>query len=231
MYADNLIQRSKLRAMSLKTKFRYSVLVNLQREYPKNVDAAEAIFIHIPKTAGTSLYNLIGYTGIGHVPYDWYETRDRDKFKRYFKFAFVRNPWDRLVSAFLYLKRGGSNAMDEQWGKSNLGDYDTFEDFVKNWVTDDNVERYFHFIPQYRFIYDQELVLKVDFVGRFENIQADFDVVANKLGIAERLPYVNKSQRKAYQTYYTDETRDIVSRVYRQDLELFNYQFDRNSVI
>lgn len=226
MAAANFIEQSKLKAMSLKTRFRYSVLVNLQRSYPENVDAAEAIFIHVPKTAGTSFHNLIGYTGIGHVSYRWYESRDSEKFERYFKFAFIRNPWDRLVSAFFYLKKGGSNAMDKQWALSNLSQYDTFDAFVAGWVSDENVEKYFHFIPQHKFVCDESLTLKVDYLGRFETIQADFDAIAAKLGLDQQLPYVNQSQRRSYQSYYTDRTKQIVQDVYRKDIEHFEYSFD-----
>ena len=221
-----MIEKAKFQLSRLRTEFRYSVLVNLQRSYPKNTDAAEAIFIHIPKTAGTSLYNLIGYTGIGHVTYRWYESRNSDKFNRYFKFAFVRNPWDRLVSAFFYLKRGGSNAMDEHWAIQNIYRFDSFEDFVKGWVTENNIEKYFHFIPQYKFIYDQTLALKVNYVGRFENLDNDFNTISERLHLQQRLPYVNKSNRKAYQDYYSQETQEIVARVYAKDIDLFNYTFD-----
>lgn len=219
-------EKPKLQIMSLKTRFRYSVLVHLQRSYPKNVDASETIFIHIPKTAGTSFHNLIGYTGIGHVTYKWYESRDPEKFQRYFKFAFVRNPWDRLVSAFFYLKKGGSNAMDRQWFSANLSHYESFKAFVYNWVSEENIECYFHFMPQHKFIYDDSLTLKVDYVGRFENIREDFTIIANKIGLQQNLPYVNKSQRKAYQSYYSDEMKEIVRRVYHQDIELFQYTFE-----
>lgn len=220
-----MLKQVQFQVSRLKTEFRYSVLVNLQRTYPKNTDSIQAIFIHIPKTAGTSLYNLIGYTGIGHVPYQWYESRDPDKFEKYFKFAFVRNPWDRLVSAFFYLKKGGSNAMDKHWAFKNLSHYTDFEQFVQGWVNEKNIEDYFHFIPQHKFICDQSMSIKVDYVGRFENIDKDFDFISKKIGINDSLPYVNKSNRKAYQSYYSKETQAIVARVYKQDVEAFNYQF------
>ena len=226
MVTVDFIERSKLRARSLKTQFRCSVLANLRRSYPENVDAAKAIFIHVPKTAGGSFYKLIGYTRIGHVSYRWYEARDPDKFRRYFKFSFVRNPWDRLVSAFFYLKKGGCNAMDKQWALSNISQYDTFESFVEGWINEENIEKYFHFIPQHKFVCDEALTLKVDYLGRFETIQTDFDAIAAKLCIEHQLPHVNKSQRQAYQTYYTDRTRDIVQNVYRTDIERFKYSFE-----
>lgn len=220
-----MIKDAKWQISRLSTEFRYSILVNLQRSYPKSVDSAQAIFIHIPKTAGTSLYSLIGYTGIGHVNYRWYESRDPNKFNQYFKFAFVRNPWDRLVSAFFYLKKGGSNAMDKHWAMKNIDKYSTFEEFVIDWVSPENINRYFHFIPQYKFIYDQSLYLKVDYVGKFENLNQDFEVVANKLNIHQSLPYINKSNRKDYQSYYSKKTKEIVAQVYKQDIELLGYRF------
>ncbi|NET30784.1 MAG: sulfotransferase family protein [Cyanothece sp. SIO1E1] len=186
-----MINNLRFNISRFKTEFRYSVLVNLQRAYPANIDAIEAIFIHIPKAAGTSLYELIGYTGIGHVTYRWYEERDLDKFERYFKFAFVRNPWDRLVSAFFHLKKGGSNAMDKHWAIKNLAQYGDFASFVKGWLTEQSVNSWVHFIPQHKFIYDDAFNLKVDYVGRLENIQNDFSVIAKKLNLNAEFPYIN----------------------------------------
>lgn len=221
-----MFERVKFYISHRKTEFKYLVWVHLQRSYPKNIDAAQAIFIHIPKTAGTSLYNLIGYTGIGHVNYRWYESRSREKFNRYFKFAFVRNPWDRLVSAFFYLKKGGSNTMDKHWATQNISGYSDFDSFVRNWLSVSNVQKYFHFIPQHKFICDDSLNVKMDYVGRFENLNEDFDLISQKLNLNHTLPYINRSRRHAYQGYYSAETKAIVAQVYQTDVELFGYEFE-----
>jgi hypothetical protein len=60
------------------------------------------IFIHIPKTAGASIALSLFNEPPRHVHYRDFEIANPDKFRRYFKFAFVRNPWDRLVSSYFY---------------------------------------------------------------------------------------------------------------------------------
>ncbi|MEO1394467.1 MAG: sulfotransferase family 2 domain-containing protein [Cyanobacteria bacterium J06634_5] len=210
----------------LKTQLRYLVWIKLKRNYPENVDRLKAIFIHVPKTAGTSIYDLIGYTYIGHVPYDWYKSRNSVKYDTYFKFSVVRNPWDRLVSTYVYLKKGGNNAMDNHWAKKNLSMFSSFDDFVKKWVTEENVQSWMHFIPQHQYIFDNNDNIQVDYIAKFENLSDDFEVISDRLNLQRSLPHVNAGKRKPYQEYYTEETKDIVSSVYAKDVQLFDYEFE-----
>ena len=66
----------------------------------------------------------------------------------------------------------------------------------------------------------------VDFVGKMENMQKDFSYVAMKLGCKKELEKVNVGERKSYASYYNNETREIVRRVYAKDIELFGYVYD-----
>ena len=101
----------------------------------------KCIFIHIPKAAGTAVTQALFGPVSRHVPYFEYEKANPRKFKRYFKFAFVRNPWDRLVSTYFFLKRGGLNEMDRQWAEKNLSVFDNFDSFVRGWVNEENIDR------------------------------------------------------------------------------------------
>lgn len=73
-------------------------------------DKYKCIFIHVPKVAGSSIERVIYQTDkwlVGHVKASDYMKFDKDKFDSYFSFGFVRNPYDRVVSAYHYLKKGG----------------------------------------------------------------------------------------------------------------------------
>lgn len=188
-------------------------------------DQHKCIFIHIPKAAGTSVTNALFGPVSRHVPYFEYERANPRKFSEYYKFTFVRNPWDRLLSAYIFLKKGGLNEMDHTWAEEHLSQFETFEQFVVEWVNEENVWSWVHFVPQCHFICDDSGSIKMDFVGRQENMSADFDVVKKRLGIDVELPVLNKTRLRLYHDEYTDETQEIVAKVYARDIELFDYQF------
>ncbi len=188
-------------------------------------NANRAIFIHIPKTAGSSVAQAL-FGGSRHLPYFEYERINPRKFKRFFKFAFVRNPWDRLVSTYFFLKNGGVNEMDRRFAAENLAAHDNFAAFVEGWLNEKNIWSWIHFKPQHYFICDANLRICVDFVGRTETIDADFRHVCRRLGIAAELQLTNRSDHRPYTEYYSDELRDRVAAVYANDIALFGYQFD-----
>ncbi|WP_263079367.1 sulfotransferase family protein [Endozoicomonas sp. Mp262] len=190
-------------------------------------DKLECIFVHIPKTAGTSLQKtLFNFTHTGHLRWDEYEAYDKKKFSKYYKFAFVRNPWDRVVSAYEYLKSGGRNESDKAWSEKNLAKYTSFESFINSWLTEENILTWNHFVPQSNFIFDTNDNLKVDFLGRFETLNCDFKILSEKLGGYRSLENINKSKRKAYKDYYSKTTKDKIAKLYGRDVELLGYKFD-----
>lgn len=196
--------------------------------YPPGFDRLKCIFVHIPKNAGTSLTNaLFGHSTPGHLPLSWFQHIEPEKFAAYYKFAFVRNPWDRLVSAYTYTIRKQSKGAETAEWIAFLKSFASFEDFVLRWVNEENVERQKTFIPQHRFVYDKHGMLSLDFIGRYENLRADYQQVCDTLGGGSPLPHVNKSERIDYRDYYTPATHDIVARVYAKDIALFNYTFDK----
>lgn len=197
--------------------------------YSEYADQYRCIFIHIPKAAGSSVAKALFGKSSRHLSYIDYEAANPKKFERYFKFAFVRNPWDRLVSAYVFLKNGGMNSQDRNWADLNLASYNDFDSFVKGWVNKNNIMTWVHFIPQFNFICDAEMNIKMDFVGRFETIDSDFSFIQGKIGLPlNELPKVNASRKKeSYTSYYTEESRQIVADVYKEDIRLFNYYFGK----
>ncbi|MFC1772629.1 sulfotransferase family 2 domain-containing protein [Pseudomonadota bacterium] len=196
----------------------------------QSFDEHRCIFIHIPKCAGVSIaQSLFGNQGAGHYSASQYREFFGDAtYDDYFTFAFVRNPWDRLASAYHFLRRGGFNDADLRWASRHLQHYVSFDNFVKNWVTPEHVRSWVHFEPQCDYLCKADGTLDVDFIGRFERLEPDFQALCNKLGIDRALLSLNQGVHvhPRYQTLYDDQSRDIVSEVYARDIELLNYSFD-----
>jgi hypothetical protein len=150
------------------------------------------------------------------------------EFKNYFKFTVVRNPYDRLVSAFWFLKRGGLNQTDKEWGIRNLSEYDSFDAFVKKWVNPKNIRSALHFHPQLDFICLKKNQPGVDFLGYYENIETDFSYICQKLEIRSNLIENNRNAARTrdYRECYTDESRKIAADAYADDIRVLGYTFD-----
>ena len=186
------------------------------------------IFVHIPKCAGSSVeVSLYGKAGGHRTLAGYHLVLDPEDFASFFKFTFVRNPWDRLVSAYCFLKNTELKG-NRNWARQNLAAYDDFDAFVRGWVTPENVRSYSHFRPQHHFVRLGERRPAVDFIGYYENLAADFAVLCEKLNNTAKLGVENHNPRRArdYRSYYTDETRRIAAEVYADDVELFGYSFD-----
>jgi chondroitin 4-sulfotransferase 11 len=196
------------------------------------------IFIHVPKTAGKSVLTLFGLPELGvnyrgdlpHIedPYDHIPIMryvPRPFFGDYFKFAFVRNPWDRLVSAFHYLNGGGANPHDLQFRDRYLRGYGgEFRAFVQDLPQFLKAK---HFMPQSRLVCDEDGRVLVDYVGRFEALDKGMAVVAGRTGIAEvSVPHTNASRHARYTDYYDSATRQRVAEVYARDIRLFGYEYE-----
>ena len=197
----------------------------------------KSIFIHIPKTAGRSIGQTIFEKNTGHNPAIRYYYYDKNSFKKYWKFTFVRNPWSRMLSAYDSL----IECKDEisSFGKfirENICQYVNFEDFLKSIDKSEDLKynkvmRWTHFIPQYKFItykkiFNNDCKLLVDFVGKFENIENDFEIVKNKLHLNMQIKEVGKRNKGLnYRDYYNKKTKLLINDMYKQDIELFKYEF------
>lgn len=226
--------------------------------------AFECIFVHIPKAAGRSVemyfmnrLNLDrddethrqqmllndnddparGTEKLSHLSASEYVDCgyiSQQDFDNYFKFSFVRNPWSRLVSEYRY---------------RNFLSHKSFKDFVMHKLPKSGWDdKYRHVMPQSDMLYDNNGHLLVDFVGKFETLQQDFDQVCIQLGFNDsRLPHINSSDKKSrelrrkarnifhrnkesslrrYNEFYDEETRGYVAELYQADIKNFNYCFD-----
>jgi hypothetical protein len=193
-------------------------------------DEHHAIFVHIPKCAGVSIsQSLFGYPTGGHATMNEYQIIFSPReIRDYFKFTVVRNPWDRLVSAFLFLKHGGMNVEDKTWAQEHLSRYEDFDTFVRVGISQAHIRARTHFRPQCDFICLRRGEPSVDFIGYYENLEADFSHICQRLNASPQLPKLNESQfqKERYQNYYTEETRRKVADVYADDIRVLGYSFD-----
>lgn len=155
------------------------------------------------------------------------ETFGRESWDNKTKFAFVRNPWDRAVSYFHYIKKW------EKATKTKLKDYDcTFEEWVKNGCPYHyNSAAAKHLTPknpmsQTAWLVDDKGELSFDFIGKVENIDEDYDKLCKLIGKkVGKVGMLNPSNRKNYREYYTEETQQIVADLCSDDITRFNYTF------
>lgn len=136
------------------------------------------------------------------------------EYNRLFKFAFVRNPWDRLVSRYAHLLRS-----KDRHRHKFISRLERFEDFL-DW----EIQRDSAF--QHPYVTDEKGNQIVDFIGRYERLEEDFAKACARLNLKAELPRANVSEHRDYRTYYTPQTRDFVAKVFQRDIELFHYNFD-----
>ncbi|MDO6564785.1 sulfotransferase family 2 domain-containing protein [Amphritea sp. 1_MG-2023] len=220
------------------------------------------IFIHIPKTAGQSVeqlfiddegltkdtkYQLLlginpdpekGPERISHLKACEYKQLgyvSEAEYENLFKFSFVRNPWERIVSEYRY-RHFWKQFSFRDFVLSHLPEEDSYCDYSR------------HIIPQSDYLYDESGKLIVDYVGRFETLQDDFYKICQAIGFDNNvIPHINKSGLKKfrhkikrqigltksfqkdfkdYRAFFDDDTASIVENMYRKDIENFGYCFD-----
>ncbi|MEE3358454.1 MAG: sulfotransferase family 2 domain-containing protein [Pseudomonadota bacterium] len=199
---------------------------NCANRYQK-VGEREVLFIHVPKTGGTSLANSLSLP-YGHIPASRYWANNPERFENSFSFAFVRNPWDRLYSAFNYLFQsiGINTSRDVLWAEDNLQEFEDFEHFVlslkKNAVWH-RIRRWPHFRNQMDWLSkpgDETILL--DYVGRFETLYADTETLADILGVEIDLPHERRSRVDGPKDF-TPEMIDVIGERYRVDIKSLGY--------
>jgi len=198
------------------------------------------LFIHIYKTAGTSIthalipfcssklkFNLHRVLRKVHIntfnpsPFTKHIGAEKlrqnigvETYNNYFSFSFIRNPWDWQVSLYYFMV-----AHPEHPQHKLMKELGSFESYI-HWRYKKGM------LSQKRQLSDSSGDIIVDFIGRFESLNDDFSTVCEKIGIIASLPHIHKRRGMPYQNYYTEETKEIVSELCREDIEYFNYSFD-----
>lgn len=199
------------------------------------------IFIHVYKTAGTSIrkqlapYNHANpSSNIIHRLINPKENIYTNKYEQhisaaelksklpaniwsnYYKFSFVRNPWDWHVSLYMYMKR----TKDVHAQGAIIDKISSFEEYV-DWRVNKDVHL------QKEYVYNMETNTPlVNYIGKLETIQQDFDKICKQVGLPQcTLSKENVSNQKDYRTYYTPTTQSVIAEVYKDDIDTFGYSF------
>lgn len=203
------------------------------------------IFIHIYKNAGTSIADALLPYGMTNFqrkfntllkgwaepiyrrikvypqPFTYHikakelvEKLGRETFDSYFTFAFVRNPWDWLLSQYKYIITHREHHLNKKIRK--LKD---FEEYVYHVAQGDGG-------CQKEWIYSEDGEQLVDYIGRFENLEMDFNYICTQIGISAKLPHLNISTAGSYKSHYNETMRELVRERFKPDIEIFGYDFE-----
>jgi hypothetical protein len=201
-----------------------------------NAAAPPWIFVHVQKTGGNSVRAALGgdiFDARKHfLARELREIYGRAVWDSCFKFSFVRNPWDRLVSWWSLIDNA-RQYVDLTKPPNKFFGYvltraRSFEEFLLRCDDEivDSDGRKNIFRNQIDYLVDDDGTIIVDLIGRFERLQEDFDEIGRRLGRAPvALPRTNASQHAAYTDYYTPATAEIVAKRYARDIEQFGYRF------
>ena len=200
----------------------------------------KVIFCHVPKNAGQSVVSALAKAG-GYTfpPYPMVEKdvqmtwKDgecrrvlghvrRELWDECFKFAFVRNPWDRLVSSWEFTRQKKKHDLTFERFLTELPSLDPAQPAD---ALERAISTYWHTLPQSDHLV-ADGVLAVDFIGRVETLDRDWQEVCSRIGCSVApLPRRNATVRRAYRGYYDDRTARMAGERFRRDIELFGYVF------
>jgi len=194
------------------------------------------IFIHIYKNAGSSITSALlpfaqeekeQSTNSSMVPEsfnpqpyhihisaaDLAANIGHEAFSKHFSFAIVRNPWDWQVSLYSFMRKFKSHRQHAMALK-----FQNFKEYLR-WRCTEEVRF------QKDFLVDENGKVMVDFVGRFERLDSDFKEICSRIGIRTELPRINVSNDAPYQSFYDEESIELVAKTFKPDIDLFNYSY------
>jgi hypothetical protein len=189
------------------------------------------IFIHIPKTAGSSIEHLL--RDEGKYELDFIGVRNgrsthhymgielkltlKELYPSYYKFSFVRNPYDRLISEYFWCR---IKNVGHKFNKTFDEFLDYVEDVIKNKKFFIHIEND-HFIPQYSFLFFNNKLL-VNNIFKYEDIETIVPLIRKRLKIKTELQHLNKSKKN--EITLTQEQKDRIYNLYQIDFQTFNYE-------
>jgi chondroitin 4-sulfotransferase 11 len=196
------------------------------------------LYIHIPKTGGNSVNRMFGVKWEDHKDLGRYAAElEPAVFAHYYKFAIVRNPWERIFSDYNYQKKKSRERDSKLFLYDAAGRVRTFRTWLE--AVMDQPHRYaphhwggevstgiHRWSPQVDWI-SLEGRVAVDRVLRLESIDDDLAAVSRHLHLpATRLPHRNRRWHWHYSWYYDRTSRDLVASYYERDIAAFGYRFE-----
>jgi hypothetical protein len=186
---------------------------------PEAVRRSGLLLIHIPKNAGTSLSRALYGEDIGHLSLKVWTQRYPHTVKRMKVFAVIRDPVDRFVSAFRFLKGGGLNAEDADFARLHLAEYDSPESLAEA-MNDpgvfSNITSYCHFIPQVSFLRDRHGRVGVKLLVPYARL-SDEEYLGTVLGRQLSLPRLNVTKRPPGGDLPGERAAMVIRSHYRED--------------
>lgn len=207
------------------------------RNYPlhNNINKEKRfIFIHIPKTAGTSLRIALGLDSTSHYTYNNYQRFFPIEADNFLLFSFVRNPIDRFISLYNYAKmdvsfyHSSNPSIKSTYGKHEFYDLTNKHNinaFIDIFLTDSiNLKSIDMWKPQANWLINSKKSLdRIDFIGKYENLPTDVNILSNLLNIKLKLDHFNKSQKNISMKKISPASIKKLQRYYQIDYEMFNY--------
>jgi hypothetical protein len=182
------------------------------------------VFLHVSRTAGTSIGKALFGPEYVHRPIPLRELEKWLPMDRYFKFCFLRNPWDKAVSQYFQARKPNNLQDTGRYLEYLSANQLAFSEWIKK-ITEHMPSKHLEW-SGIEMVSDALGNVKADFIGKFERLQDDFDRLCDLLALPRReLDHQNRSVRAAYIEYYDDESRSLVERVYAKDIEHFGYVF------
>lgn len=164
-----------------------------------------------------SLSSISEIASIGHGHISAREIRPHltdENWRDYFKFAIVRNPFERFISVCAFLNRD-----NPEFEKMPL-------DWMKAAMHRPRFQNRVLVRPQFELLCNEQGELAVDFTGRYENLQTSMAEIFSRTGLPTvDLEHQNAAEHTHYRDYYDDELLSLVERYYADDLQLFEYEF------
>jgi hypothetical protein len=175
------------------------------------------IYMKAPRTGGTSILRKVlepAFPGIVHAKASpesfarWKRELTDKQLEDYFIFSFVRNPWDRFVSIATYFRVPVDRLAKD------------FKRYQRRTAIRS------HSLPLCQYTHCEGIAF-ADFIGRFENLQADFERVCRRIGCRPGLlPHESRTTHEHYSQYYDTDTKEAVAQLYARDIDAFGYRFE-----